>query len=194
MLRLTGSPLGPRSVRVRHAEHPDLDALVALHSRAAADHLAQRGGAILVASLRRGEGSPEVTASFVGHLGDESVEVLVAELLADMPGTGEASGPLGHAVVRFPPPDATGADVAAIEELYVEPAARGVGLGSGLLAQAMKSATERGCSGIDAVALPGDRPTKNFFEDHSMVARAIIVHTDLAPDAGSGTPSGTRDG
>ena len=37
-------------------------------------------------------------------------------------------------------------------------------------------AKERGALAIQSVALPGDRATKNFFETHGMVARAIIVH------------------
>jgi hypothetical protein len=33
--------------------------------------------------------------------------------------------------------------------------------------------------GIDAVALPGMRETKNFFEAAGLVARAIVVHKAL---------------
>ena len=40
-------------------------------------------------------------------------------------------------------------------------------------------ATARGAVGIEALALPGDRATKNFFEAQGMVARAIIVHRQL---------------
>ena len=41
----------------------------------------------------------------------------------------------------------------------------------------------RGCVGIDAVALPGDRHTKNFFETFGLTARAIVVHRNLdAPE------------
>jgi hypothetical protein len=38
-----------------------------------------------------------------------------------------------------------------------------------------------GCSGVDSLALPGDRATKNFFESFGLVARALIVHKDLDP-------------
>jgi hypothetical protein len=40
-------------------------------------------------------------------------------------------------------------------------------------------ATAAGCRGIDAIALPGARDTKNFFERMGLVARAIIVHRRL---------------
>jgi len=40
-------------------------------------------------------------------------------------------------------------------------------------------ARERSLVGLDAVALPGDRDTKNFFETFGLVARAIQVHRSL---------------
>ncbi len=41
---------------------------------------------------------------------------------------------------------------------------------------------EHGCAGIDAVALPGNRATKNFFERYGLTARALLVHRRLGPD------------
>ena len=38
----------------------------------------------------------------------------------------------------------------------------------------------RGCFGVDSLALPGDRHTKNFFESFGLVARAIVVHRSAA--------------
>jgi hypothetical protein len=35
------------------------------------------------------------------------------------------------------------------------------------------------CIGIDAMVLPGDRETKNFFEMFGLTARAIVVHRAL---------------
>ena len=37
----------------------------------------------------------------------------------------------------------------------------------------------RNIPAVDSLALPGDRQTKNFFETHGLVARAIIVQKDL---------------
>ena len=38
----------------------------------------------------------------------------------------------------------------------------------------------QGCFGVDSLALPGDRHTKNFFESFGLVARAIVVHRSLS--------------
>jgi hypothetical protein len=45
----------------------------------------------------------------------------------------------------------------------------------------MASAAAAGAVGIEATALPGDRATKNFFETHGLVARALTVHRRLDP-------------
>ena len=66
-----------------------------------------------------------------------------------------------------------------VVELDVQPEARQVGVGATLLAPTVSWAASRGCDGIDAVARPGDRATKNFFESHGLVARAIIAHLSL---------------
>jgi hypothetical protein len=45
----------------------------------------------------------------------------------------------------------------------------------------------RDCLGVDAIALPGNRDTKNFFETFGLVARAILVHRPLPrPDRDGG--------
>ncbi len=43
-------------------------------------------------------------------------------------------------------------------------------------------ARTRNCFGIDALALPGDRETKNFFESFGLKARQLVVHRSL-PDS-----------
>jgi GNAT superfamily N-acetyltransferase len=69
--------------------------------------------------------------------------------------------------------------LAVLSDLYVEPAAREVGVGDVLIEAVLAWATEEGCIGVDSLALPGDRHTKNFFEAHGLVARAIVVHRSL---------------
>ncbi|HTN99357.1 MAG TPA: GNAT family N-acetyltransferase, partial [Microthrixaceae bacterium] len=69
--------------------------------------------------------------------------------------------------------------LADINEIFVEPDARDIGVGEALMAAITQWATERGCTGLDSRALPGDRSTKNFFESNGLVARAILVHRDL---------------
>ena len=88
-------------------------------------------------------------------------------------------GTLDDAVVGFVLADLTTSQrcgrVATIVALWVTPEARGVGVGEAMMNETVMWAQERGCSELDAEALPGDRGTKNFFESHGMVARKISV-------------------
>lgn len=65
--------------------------------------------------------------------------------------------------------------VATLMEFWVTPDAREMGVGEELLGAVVSWAQSAGCVALDADALPGDRSTKNFFEQHGMVARAIRV-------------------
>ena len=68
---------------------------------------------------------------------------------------------------------------ASIRSLYVEEEARSVGVGEVMMNALLGWAAERKAVAIDAVALPGDRQTKNFYETHGLVARAITVQRNL---------------
>lgn len=87
---------------------------------------------------------------------------------------------VGFAAARFVAL-ADGRSLAAIDALYVLPEARGVGLGEALMDEILAWAVAGGAAAVDAVALPGDRVTKNFFERYGMTARAIQVHRRLEP-------------
>lgn len=63
-----------------------------------------------------------------------------------------------------------------IDGIYVEPEARGVGVGRALLEGLLGWFAATNCRGIDAAALPGDRPTKNFFEAAGFKARLLTLH------------------
>lgn len=65
-----------------------------------------------------------------------------------------------------------------VEGLYVEPGARGVGVGEALLEALMAWFGDADCRGVDATALPGDRRTKNFFEAAGFKARLITLHRE----------------
>ena len=97
--------------------------------------------------------------------------------------------PVGYGIVRREPL-ADGSSIARIDDLYVEPEARGVGVGEALMDLLVGAATAWGSSGIDALALPGDRHTKNFFERFGLTARAITVHRVLPPPAAGPGPGG----
>lgn len=87
---------------------------------------------------------------------------------------------------------ADGSRLAKITELYVEPGAREVAVGEALANAALAWATEHGCVGMDATALPGDRAAKNFFETNGFVARSLTMHRSLVPTETSG-PHTTSD-
>jgi ribosomal protein S18 acetylase RimI-like enzyme len=63
-----------------------------------------------------------------------------------------------------------------IGELYVEPEARQVGVGEGILDALLAHADAQQVSGVDSLALPGHRAAKNFFEGAGFTARAIVMH------------------
>ena len=89
---------------------------------------------------------------------------------------------LGYATV-VDDPDVDGMRLALLRHLYVEPGARDVGVGEAMMDLVLAWCEERGYQGIDALALPGDRATKNFFERYGLTARAILVHRALGPSA-----------
>ncbi|MEO9223767.1 MAG: GNAT family N-acetyltransferase [Acidimicrobiales bacterium] len=75
--------------------------------------------------------------------------------------------------------------IARIDELYVEPGARGVGVGEAMMHTTLRWASGRDVAGIDAIVLPGNRDAKNFFERFGLTARAITVHRALDISVGS---------
>lgn len=85
---------------------------------------------------------------------------------------------LGYAVARLD--ELThGSRLGVVSDLYVEPGARGVGIGEAMMDELVAWCAAAGCTGVDSLALPGDRHTKNFFESFGLVARAILVHKVL---------------
>jgi GNAT superfamily N-acetyltransferase len=154
------------SPTVRAAVLADLDELVRLDSLAREHLRPLRGGEMYLLHTAR----PEPAAASLREDLAEVDRVVLLGCLGDVP--------VGYAIGAIRPlaDDTCAADVT---EVFVEEAARGVGIGSLLLHELLRWATDRGCIGIDARALPGDRDTKNFFESFGLVARAITVHRDL---------------
>ncbi len=74
-----------------------------------------------------------------------------------------------------------GQPMGVVEAIYVEPAARQVGVGEAMVEAVLAWCAGRGCHGVDAPALPGSRPAKAFFEEHGFVARLLVMHRPL-PD------------
>ena len=76
----------------------------------------------------------------------------------------------------------SGARLGVVTDLFVEPGARAVGVGEYMAAQLIEHCKARGCVGIDALALPGHREAKNFFERNGFTARALTMHRALVTD------------
>jgi GNAT superfamily N-acetyltransferase len=66
-----------------------------------------------------------------------------------------------------------------VECCYVEPEARGVGVGTALMDAAVSWCGAQGCSDVDAVALPGDRATKQRLEAAGFTARLLTLNRRL---------------
>ena len=73
----------------------------------------------------------------------------------------------------------TSANLGVVTDLYVEPQARAIGVGEAMIDALLAFCVEHNCIGVDALALPGARATKNFFEGHSFTARALVMHRPL---------------
>ena len=65
--------------------------------------------------------------------------------------------------------------------LFVEPEARGVGVGEAMMDVVIGWGERVGCYGIDAPALPGARDAKAFFETMGLVTRALVMHRPITP-------------
>ncbi|HYF46717.1 MAG TPA: GNAT family N-acetyltransferase [Acidimicrobiales bacterium] len=151
---------------VRPAVEADLARLVALAQAFRDEAGAEKGGSLWL----REQIAPVADEGLLRRpLEDPGAEVFVG-LIDDVD--------VGYAVVGTSLLDDAG-QLAVLHEIYVEDAARGVGVGSALLEAVVAWARERRCVGLDAFTLPGARETKNFFEAHGLVTRLLRVHRDL---------------
>ncbi len=152
----------------RPAADSDLDVVVALARSAIEERRPLRGGSLWAEIDARTE---PLAAVITTELTSAEHVVLVGTIDHTVVGYGAAHELRLH----------SGAAVARITDLYVMPDARGVGVGEQLLLGIEDWAREKGHAGLDSLALPGDRNTKNFFESFGLVARAIEVHRSIDP-------------
>jgi GNAT superfamily N-acetyltransferase len=147
----------------RAAAATDLDRIAELWAAARTELAGQeRGGPLYVAREGR---SPAVTdlPSMIGAADSTIVVGAIDEVI------------VGYATGRTEPlPDGTALGV--IEDLFVEEGGRGVGVGEAMMERLLEWFGERNVIGVDAVALPGMRATKNFFETSGFSARLIVMH------------------
>ncbi len=149
---------------VRPATSDDIESLVRLQA-AARDGLTDvRGGRL------RLQECPVIT-DWAGLLSSDGVVVLVATLVDVV---------LGYMVLMLRPE----IDRGVITHAFVEEGARELGLGDTMVEHAITAVRAVGLPGIEAVALPGDRDTKNLYERAGLTARKLTVYKSLAtPDA-----------
>jgi GNAT superfamily N-acetyltransferase len=129
----------------------------------------QRGGSQLI-DPERGWTAAGLAESLTRLLDDDRHVVLVGTLDGVVTGVAVChhDGRAGHG------------RRGTLDACYVEPEARGQGLGGLLLDGAMAWFTGHGCHGVDGVALPGDRAAKNFYEGAGFKARLLTMHRRLA--------------
>jgi GNAT superfamily N-acetyltransferase len=150
----------------RPAAQADLARLVELAEAGIAELTASKGGVMW--SRREARAEP-VASSLESALAAED-HLVLAGTVDDVV--------LGYAVARVETLR-DGERLGVVEDIYVEPDGREVGVGEALMDAVLDWCRARDCIGVDSLALPGNRETKNFFESFGLVARAIIVHRPL---------------
>jgi GNAT superfamily N-acetyltransferase len=150
----------------RPATGEDVARLAELVAEAVDEQAEGRGGRIW--SAREARAVP-AEASLAALVDDHAALVLV----------GTIDGSVVGYAVAVTEQLRTGDRLGIVTDVYVESEAREVGVGEALLDRVVAWCDEAGCIGIDALALPGNRETKNFFESFGFTARAIVVHRRL---------------
>ena len=149
----------------RPATDADLPVLAELAAAALDELRPMRGGDVFTASR-----SGRAPADDLALATKDPDQLVLAGTLDD--------AIVGYARVRVDAlPD--GRRIGVVDDLFVLEDARGVGVGETLMDAVLAWCRERGCRGVDAVALPGHRATKNFFEESGFTARLIVMHRRL---------------
>jgi ribosomal protein S18 acetylase RimI-like enzyme len=146
----------------RRAVAGDLDRIVVLARELHAELEPMRGGALWAAR----EARPEPYESrYAALLDRDDAAVFVGTVDEYI---------VGFGVVELEQLR-NGTRLGRITELFVEVGARDVGVGEALGVELVAYCEAHDCVGIDALALPGHRAAKNFFERSGFTARAIIM-------------------
>ncbi len=129
----------------------------------------RRGAALVVGPDRDGMARIDGPGDVASALGDPSRLALVGTLDEIV---------VGFALCHLEESEGGGCR-GVLDACYVEPEGRVLGLGRMLIDQTLVWCTDRGCSGIDGFAFPGDREAKNFFESAGFKARLLVMHRDI---------------
>lgn len=161
-----GHPIEVAAVASAAAARPsDVEILGELAGQALHEAAGRRGGPLLLTAspLTRSPGALAGYLATSGHL------LLAGRFAGAVVGVAAARRVTGE-----------GGPIAVVDLLYVEPAARRVGVGDALMEDVVEWATASGCAGIDVTVLPGDQPSKAFFEGWGLTARSLVLHRALA--------------
>ena len=153
-------------VAARPATPDDVPVIDGLSAEAIAEQVEGRGGAVWSVREARRQPRGEGLAAAVD---DPDQLVLVGTIDEDV---------VGFATTEL---DVLtdGSTLGVITSVFALPGARAVGIGEAMLDAVIAWCESRGCIGIDAHALPGNRDTKNFFETFGFTARLLVVHRKL---------------
>ena len=141
---------------VRPARAGDRDAVLALDAALASAVVDQRGGRGWLSEHPPIEFDPGSGLVWVGVVDDVPVGFLAARCSSDSRGL-----------------------IMTVDRVFVDQHARDLGFGDDLLEACVNEARNRGCQAVEAVALPGDRDTKNLYERAGITARSIILSREL---------------
>lgn len=147
----------------RLATEADFPAVEAIHASQRETVEPQRGGSLF---LRREAGPTPITNRLQQAI-DDSDRVLVVGTYDDV-----VFG-YGYATIETL---LDGSKLARLTDFVVDAEIRKSGIGEAMMNFLVEQAEAANCIGIDSVALPGDRDTKNFFESFGLKARMLTVH------------------
>ena len=150
----------------RPATEDDLPRVAELAEQAVSELRTGRGGAVWAAQAAR---QAPFEPTLAREVDDPRRRVLVGTLDDHV---------IGYGVAHVEELQ-DGSRLGVVDDLYTEPGYRELGVGERMMQALLDWCGEQGCFGVDSLALPGDRHTKNFFESFGLVARAIIVHRPL---------------
>jgi GNAT superfamily N-acetyltransferase len=152
----------------RPALRDDMSACAVLLAKALDTVRSVRGGPALV-----GQASPEQILARWADAGPSDATIYVGEYDHVIVG-------LAAATVATRMHADAGERSGRIECCYVEEGARGVGVGSVLMESLVAWCGARGCQDVDALALPGDRHSKQRFEAAGFTARLLVLNRRLS--------------
>ena len=147
----------------RPAAPEDVEAIEAINQRRRSEMEGQRGAEMYLA--KEASATP-VGPRIIGAIEDPKARVIVGSYDDVV---------FGYTVATFEALS-DGTQVALLTDFMVDVEARGSGIGEAMMNLIVDEAMSEGCRGIESVALPGDRETKNFFESFGLKARMLTVH------------------